>query len=112
MNDYPKNLYGGRAPHNQSAASKMAADDMTARAGTVREQVFQVITEAGPRGATCNEIEDAISRPAATVSARIRELTLLKQISPLDGVFRKSRYGKNAQVHTLPRWKHTGGQYD
>lgn len=104
MTDYPKNLYRGHAPHNQSETSKQAAADMTPKAGTVRAQVLGVIIRAGEHGATCNEIEDAINRPAATVSARIRELTLMYQIQPKPGVYRKSRYGKNAQVHVF--WKH------
>lgn len=107
---FDKNPYAGGAPHNQSDASKQAAADMTPKVATVREQVFGVIAAAGERGATCNEIEDAIGRPAATVSARIRELTLLNLIKPKSGIFRKSRYGKNAHVHVLPQY--AGGQND
>lgn len=98
MTEYPENLYGGQAPHNGTETSKAAAGNVTPRAGTIREQVLEMIQLSLTRGMTCDELEFVLGRPHTTVSARIRELSLMGLID-IAPYTRKTRYGRDARVY-------------
>jgi hypothetical protein len=100
MSEYPKELYGGMAPHNKTETSRAAAEAATPRAHTIREQVYDEIKASGGRGKTCDELEVLMNRPHTTVSARIRELCLQGRIEPV-GRKRKTRWSRDARVYVL-----------
>ena len=74
---YPKELYGGMAPHCGVSTSKEAAAKVTPRANKARGRVFEYISLSGMYGRTCDEVEIELSVYHPTASARIRELVLL-----------------------------------
>ena len=88
-------------PFSNPTTSKEAAESMRERAPRLREIVFRYISEH--RGATCDEVEAALSLTHQTASARVNELMRADRIED-SGSKRKTRSGRNAIV-----WRARGG---
>jgi CRP-like cAMP-binding protein len=67
-------------PSNASATSRAAALSMVEYSPTQRDRVLSAIIAAGPKGATNEELADALNMRVASVSARRNELLKLGYI--------------------------------
>ena len=79
---------------------------MEGSAGTLRARVFAHVQEQGARGATCDEIEEALDLKHQTASARVRELALRGDLED-SGKRRDTRSGRKAVVWVA--WDAPGG---
>jgi DNA-binding transcriptional ArsR family regulator len=78
-----------------SQTSKDAAHSISA--GTVRDWVLKRIRFRRSKGATCEELEDALDLRHQTVSARLTELRLMGKVRIIGT--RKTRSGRDARVY-------------
>ena len=85
-----------RAPHNGTETSRDAAESIGPHAGSLRSMILGFIRKA-ENGATCDEVEAALSMSHQTASARIREL-MQKKLIYHDGQ-RKTRSGRMARIY-------------
>jgi hypothetical protein len=86
-----------------SDTSHDAADSLDESALTaLRAKIFAVIDVRGEYGATCDEIEVALSMRHQTASARVRELALGALIFDT-GQRRSTRSGRGARVYCTRR---------
>lgn len=77
---FPKNLYGGTAPHVDSETSKAAAQLGMKAALATRQRVLDFITERGADGATDEEMQLILKMNPNTQRPRRRELVLLELV--------------------------------
>lgn len=80
-----------------SDTSYAAARSMDGPAASIRERVFQAIKAAGANGVTSDQLEATMGRHQ-TISARVRELSLLGRIMDT-GRRRATRSGRKARVY-------------
>ena len=66
--------YGGKPPSNASRTSRAAGNSIQAVLNSLQAKVFHHVRNQGPHGATCDEVEVALSMKHQTASARICEL--------------------------------------
>ena len=90
-----------------SDTSKEAAESMTPHVGRLAHQVLGYIVRQGIRGATCDEIEEALDLRHQTASARVNELMNRGMIVDR-GYRRKTRSGRRATVWEAKGAKHAG----
>lgn len=86
----------------ESDTSESAASRMT-KAVVLREQVRARVEAAGWSGATCDELEVALSMKHQTCSARCTELKLEHHIFP-NGKKRMTRGGHRAAVYVVENY--------
>ena len=77
--------------------SQEAFDSILPHLGKIEAEVFRVISEAGSRGATSDEVEVALEGRHQTISSRIWALTRRGVVRD-SGQRRKTRSGRNAAV--------------
>lgn len=95
-----------RAPHNGTPTSKAAAEAIAPTAATLRAKVLAFIRECGERGATDEEIQNALDMVGNTERPRRGELSAAMLIGQVwvtsDGtaapLTRKTRSGRQAVV--------------
>lgn len=80
--------------------SRDAAESMRPHAGRVREAVLTAIRRSCQRGATCDEVEVTLQLAHQTASARVRELSVAKEIVD-SGRRRPTRSGRKAVVYVV-----------
>jgi len=80
-----------------SDTSREAAVSIAPDSNRLRALVLGFIAKNGRRGATCSEVEEALSMRHQTASARMRELALADRIVDT-GLRRKTTSGRNAAV--------------
>ena len=91
--------YGGHAPFVAgSDTSEAAAKSIDCSAESIRAQVMKMIADSRNIGLTCDEIEKRTDWRHQTVSARIRELSLMEKIKD-SGDRRKTRSGRTARIY-------------
>jgi len=97
-------LYNGTMPHARgSQTSELAAKSMEKSISGLRRDVLDCVS-ARPDGATCDEVELALSMRHQTASARCRELMLMgkleRRMDPTIGreIRRLTRSGRTASV--------------
>ena len=90
--------YGGLPPHQKhSTTSRQAAVDQLPHLGRLQRAYYEVLREAGRRGATDHEAATALGRPLSSINARRNELRQLGLVAD-SGRRRVSSYGKQAVV--------------
>ena len=87
--------YHGRAPHNGTDTSILAAASVDNCTATMRGRLLTLI---GSGKSTCDELEARTGWRHQTVSARIRELVLLGSIVDT-GERAKTRSGRSARLY-------------
>jgi hypothetical protein len=97
-------LYNGTIPYAKgSHTSELAAESMEKTISGLRRDVLDCVS-ARPHGATCDEVELALSMRHQTASARCRELVLMgkleRRMDPTTGkeIRRLTRSGRTASV--------------
>jgi len=89
-------LYGGKPPSQKhSDTSRAAADRIKKRIGPLHAEIIKFLT-ANPRGATDEEMQDAIPMPANTQRPRRVELTQMGRV--VDSSHRKLTESKREAV--------------
>lgn len=92
-------LYGGLPPHVKgSDTSLAAAKSQLPGAANMRNRVLVYIRAARGMGMTCDECEEQMAGRHQSISARVRELVLLKKIRD-SGHRRKTRSGRQARIY-------------
>tara|TARA_A100001035_G_scaffold233752_1_gene196582 strand:+ start:157 stop:480 length:324 start_codon:yes stop_codon:yes gene_type:complete len=104
--------FGDRYPHHPgyvkgSDTSEAAARALAGPASSLRASVLEFIYQA-PKGATDDEIEQALGMRHQTASARRRELVLIGLVMD-SGERRATRSGRTATVWVRPPAKRTDG---
>jgi hypothetical protein len=66
----------------------------------MRTKVLNYIQAMGPKGATCDEVEETLQLKHQTASARIRELVIDDKLIDT-GRRRKTRSGSSARIYVL-----------
>lgn len=90
--DYDRTPAPPPPPSNASATSRAAALSMVEYSPTQRDRVLSAIIAAGPKGATNEELADALNMRVASVSARRNELLKLGYI-----VLQGERHGSSGR---------------
>jgi len=95
----PEKPYGGHPPFVAGCdTSEAAADSVEESAGAKRARALREVVYSGPRGCTCDEVEEGASMLHQTASARLRELVLMGFIYD-SGTRRKTRGNRSARVY-------------
>jgi hypothetical protein len=81
-----------------SDTSREAAKRSDSSAGAMRTKVLSYIESLGPKGATCDEVEEVLQLKHQTASARIRELVIDEKLIDT-GRRRKTRSGSSARIY-------------
>lgn len=89
--------YPDRPGANWRDTSQAAARQIAGGAAAIRVRILAEIQVRGTTGATCDEIEQAMSLSHQTASARIRELNMKNRIYD-SGQRRRTRSGRDAIV--------------
>ena len=93
-----KEPFKGEPPSQKhSPTSREAAEAVKPKRLTLRAQVYRYLVDCGARGATDEEMQDALSMGANTQRPRRRELQLTKQIDD-SGLTRATKSGRQAVV--------------
>jgi hypothetical protein len=88
----------------ESETSRAAAESIAYQSPRLRDLVHAQIFRCGLRGATNDELEDAMALRHQTLSARVRELVLLGRVED-SGERRKTRSGRLATVWIAAGWE-------
>lgn len=89
----------GLVAANAPETSRKAARSIAKASGAKRLQILEWIRSCGPRGATCDEVEQALGMSHQTASARIRELATDNHLDT-NGE-RPTRTGRAAAVYIV-----------
>jgi hypothetical protein len=81
----------------EHTTSREAARAVVCDSGVIRERAYQVIVDAGERGATPDEVADALGLSVLSVRPRVSELGKLERIERTP-VRRRNISGLNATV--------------
>lgn len=96
------NFYPSTAGHRGNRdTSIMASKDLQPHLGRLQTAVFNVVADAGPNGATCDDIGSALGWIVFRVRPRTAELRALGKIVD-SGKRRKGGSGRLAIVWCLP----------
>lgn len=93
-------------PSNGVDTSEAAAESLSAIAETLTERVYHYVASKGEEGATCDEVEIAMSLRHQTASSRLWDLEgkrLLRKTTDT----RKARSGRMVRIYIAPRLEST-----
>jgi hypothetical protein len=92
-------MYGGLPPHMAGSDTSLAAAlSVIQGAENIRRRVYRYIRDTGETGATCDEVEIALEGRHTTISARIRELSIMHAIVDT-GDRRPTSSGRSARIY-------------
>lgn len=84
-----------------SDTSREAAESIAPVSSAIRVRIYEWIRARGRRGATCDEVEEALGLRHQTASARVRELVRSGALVD-SGQRRRTRSGRTARVVVTP----------
>lgn len=88
--------------HGNDPFSNMANQSIDNDKQRIRSLILRYIYLCEQRGATCEEVEQALQLSHQTVSPRISELRAFGWVQTIDNESRRTSSGRKARVHRVP----------